>query len=66
MTARLTGHRRGCGTFLPAGHRIVAKGGGRGRSPEAGRKLPPACRSPYPTNQRGPSANPPQERFHVR
>ncbi len=66
MTAWLTGHRRGRGTFLAAGDRMVAKGVGPGRSPEAGRKLPPACRSPFPINQRGPSASRPQERSNVR
>lgn len=66
MTARLTAHRRGRGTFLTAGRRNVAKGVRCVRSAEAGRKLPPACRSPYPINQRGPSANPPQERSDVR
>ncbi len=66
MTPRLTGHRRRCGTFLPAGHRIIAKGVNPGRLSEAGRKLPPACRSPYPINQRELSAIPPQERSDVR
>lgn len=66
MTARLTGHRRRRGTFLAASRRIIAKSVNPDQLSEAGRKVPPACRSPYPINQRETSMNLPQEHSDVR
>lgn len=65
MSLRLMRHGSGRRAVALPGKPIIASGD-NGRSPKAGGKLPPACRSPFPLNHRRLSINPPQEHLHVR